>query len=196
MRQPDLGSKVAELRLAMNLTQEQLAEYCEVSTRTIQRIEGGEVDPRTHTLAMLGDTLEFDFGQDDTQNENLWLVLLHLSSMFLMLIGALLIWSWKKPQSRKIDEQGRQALNFQITMTLVLFLWVFILMLILTVGAVAGESGMTASVDEALLVGMVLLASVAPILIGGFCLYQGAVNAARALSDDPVRYALSIHFVK
>jgi len=196
MRQPDLGSKVTELRLAMNLTQEQLAEYCEVSTRTIQRIESGEVDPRTHTLAMLGDTLEFDFGQDDTQNENLWLALLHVSSMFLVLIVPLLIWSWKKPQSRKIDEQGRQALNFQITMTLVLFSWVFLLLLILTIGAVAGESGMTTAVNDSLVAGVVLFASFLPILIGGFCTYQGIANAARALSDNPVHYALSIHFIK
>jgi len=196
MRQPDLGLKVAELRLAMNLTQEQLAEYCEVSTRTVQRIESGEVDPRTHTLAMMGDTLEFDFGQDDTQNENLWLTLLHLSSMFLLVVVTLLIWSWKKPQSRKIDEQGRQALNFQITMSLAMFSWVFILMLILTIGAVAVESGMSASVNDSLVPGMVLFASVVLILIGGFCAYQGVVNAVRALSDNPVHYALSIRFVR
>ena len=196
MRQPDLGLKVAELRLAMNLTQEQLAEYCEVSTRTVQRIESGEVDPRTHTLAMLGNTLEFDFGQDDTQNENLWLVLLHISSVFLMLIVALLIWSWKKPQSRKIDEQGRQALNFQITMTLVLFSWVFLLLLVLTIGAVAGESGMTTAANDSLVAGVTLFASVSSVLIVGFCAFQGVVNAARALSDNPVRYALGINFVK
>ncbi len=45
MNQPDIGQKVAELRRQQNMTQEQLAEYCEVSTRTIQRIESGEVEP-------------------------------------------------------------------------------------------------------------------------------------------------------
>jgi len=35
MRQPDLGLKVSELRQKKNMTQEQLAEFCEVSTRTI-----------------------------------------------------------------------------------------------------------------------------------------------------------------
>lgn len=37
MNQPDLGLKVSELRQEKNLTQEQLASYCEVSARTIQR---------------------------------------------------------------------------------------------------------------------------------------------------------------
>lgn len=34
------------------------------------------------------------------------------------------------------------------------------------------------------------------ILIGFFCVYQGVVNAMRILADKPVRYALSIPFVK
>jgi hypothetical protein len=34
------------------------------------------------------------------------------------------------------------------------------------------------------------------ILIGLYCTYQGVVNAMRALSDKPIRYALSIPFVK
>ncbi len=42
MNQPDLGRKVAELRQERGLTQEELAEFCEVSTRTIQRIENRE----------------------------------------------------------------------------------------------------------------------------------------------------------
>jgi transcriptional regulator with XRE-family HTH domain len=36
MNQPDLGLKISELRQQKNITQEKLAEYCEVSTRTIQ----------------------------------------------------------------------------------------------------------------------------------------------------------------
>ena len=33
MNQPDLGLKIVELRQQKGLTQEKLAEYCEVSTR-------------------------------------------------------------------------------------------------------------------------------------------------------------------
>jgi uncharacterized Tic20 family protein len=69
----------------------------------------------------LSNILEFDFGQDNTENEGLWLALLHMSSMFVIVLIPLLLWSWKKNQSYEIDHQGRVVLNFQITMTLLLF---------------------------------------------------------------------------
>jgi transcriptional regulator with XRE-family HTH domain/ketosteroid isomerase-like protein len=53
MKQPDLGRKIAELRRAKGLTQEELVEKCNLSVRTLQRIESGEVSPRTHTLRVL-----------------------------------------------------------------------------------------------------------------------------------------------
>jgi transcriptional regulator with XRE-family HTH domain len=112
MNQPDLGVKVAELRQQKGLTQEQLAEQCEVSPRTIQRIESGEVDPRAYTLQCLSKALEFDFATEISSNENLWLALLHLSSIICIIIIPLLLWSWKKSQSYKINQQGRHVLNF------------------------------------------------------------------------------------
>ena len=117
MKQPELGLKVAELRQQKGLTQEKLAEMCDVSSRTIQRIESGEVDPRAFTIQCLNTALEYDFSVENTTHENLWLAILHLSSMLCIPIIALLLWSWKKDQSLKIDQHGRQALNFQITKT-------------------------------------------------------------------------------
>src|SRR5574342_1278447 len=86
MNQPQLGLKVAELRQQKGLTQEQMAEKCEVSARTIQRIASGEVDPRAYTLHCLGSVLEFDSGEENAANENLWLTILHLSSAVCLLI--------------------------------------------------------------------------------------------------------------
>ncbi|PWB76781.1 MAG: hypothetical protein C3F07_03220 [Anaerolineales bacterium] len=194
MNQPQLGLKVAELRQQKGLTQERLAELCEVSPRTIQRIESGEVDPRAYTLHCLGDALEFDFGMEAAPNENLWLAILHLSSIFCILIIPLLLWSWKKNQSYKIDQHGRLVLNFQITMTLLLFAASFFMLVglpaLILLNMEMGD-------------GFVILAStlgifsILPfIFIGIFCLYQGVVNAIRALSDKPIRYAMSIPFVK
>ena len=58
MTQPELGKKITELRKANGLTQEELVEKCNISVRTIQRIESGEVTPRSYTvrtiLAALG----------------------------------------------------------------------------------------------------------------------------------------------
>ncbi len=196
MNQPDLGLKVSELRQQKGLTQEQLAERCEVSPRTIQRIESGEVDPRAYTLHCLGAALEFDFGEENTSNENLWLTVLHLSSMFCILIIPLLLWSWKKNSSYKIDQQGRQVLNFQITMMLMLFAAAFLLLFFPAGLILAGEAAVNAVETSPIFILATICLPLPLILIGILCAYQGVVNAMRALLDKPVRYALSIPFVK
>ena len=196
MNQPQLGLKVSELRQQKGLTQEQLAEKCEVSARTIQRIESGEVDPRAYTLHCLGSVLEFDFGEEDAANENLWLTLLHLSSIVCLLIIPLLLWSWKKNQSYKIDQQGRLVLNFQITMMLLLLGAGFVL-LAFPVGLVALDEAHITNLQSG--PGFMLLVLCAPIpliITGLFCAYQGVINAMRALAEKPIRYPLSIPFVK
>lgn len=62
MKQPALGKRISELRKQKGLTQEELVEKCNVSVRTIQRIESGEVTPRSFTiktiLAALDEKLE------------------------------------------------------------------------------------------------------------------------------------------
>jgi uncharacterized Tic20 family protein/DNA-binding Xre family transcriptional regulator len=196
MNQPYLGLKVSELRQQKGLTQEQLAEKCEVSTRTIQRIENGEVDPRAYTLHCLGTTLEFDFEEQDTSKESIWLAILHLSSMFCIVIVPLLLWSWKKNQSYKIETQGRQVLNFQITMTLTLIAALFLLMLMPVALIFMGEAGVNTVEGSPIFMLLVMCTPMPLILVGIFCTYQGVVNAMRALTDRPIRYALSITFVK
>src|SRR5688572_18822377 len=193
MNQPDLGFKITELRQRRSLTQEKLAEYCGVSTRTIQRIESGEVVPRSFTHNSLSNILEFDFGKEKTNNENLWLALLHLSSVVCIVFIPLLLWSWKKDQSYKIDQQGRAVLNFQITITLVLFAFVLALMIapavFLSVQRLDGEAGILGDI-------FTLLPPLPILFIGIFASYQAVVNTVRALSDQPIRYPLSIPFVR
>jgi uncharacterized Tic20 family protein len=196
MNQPELGIKVSELRQQKGFTQEQLAEKCEVSTRTIQRIESGEVDPRAFTLSRLGEVLEFDFEEPNLANENIWLVVLNLSSVIVMFIIPLLIWSWKKNVSTKIAQQGRQVLNFQITMTLVLFAAGFLLMLVPAALVLMGEARVNAVEGTAIFQLLLVCMPLPLILIGIFCTYQGVINAVRALSDKPIHYPLSIEFVK
>jgi uncharacterized Tic20 family protein/DNA-binding Xre family transcriptional regulator len=197
MNQPELGLKVAELRSQKKLTQEQLAEKCEVSPRTIQRIEGGEVDPRAYTLHCLSEALDFDFGADEASSENVWLVVLHLSSIFCVLLFIpLLIWSWKKTHSYKIDTQGREVLNFQITMTLLLLTALLVLpfvpALFITLANAGVDPGLQIGVAEVL----IICASMILVPLGLFCFHQGVTNAIRALTDRPIRYLLSIPFVK
>ena len=60
MKQPELGHKIAELRKQKGLTQEELVDLCNISVRTIQRIETGEVTPRSYTIKTILNALECD----------------------------------------------------------------------------------------------------------------------------------------
>jgi hypothetical protein len=59
-----------------------------------------------------------------------------------------------------------------------------------------GEAGVNTVEGSPIFMLLVLCTPMPLILIGIFCTYQGVVNAMRALSDRPIRYALSIPFVK
>ncbi len=61
MKQPYLGKKVLELRKAKGLTQSELVEKCNITIRTLQRIESGEVTPRAYTIKAIFEVLDFDF---------------------------------------------------------------------------------------------------------------------------------------
>lgn len=62
MKQPELGKKISELRKAKGLTQEELVDKCNISVRTLQRIEIGEVTPRVYTVKTILAALDFDLG--------------------------------------------------------------------------------------------------------------------------------------
>jgi transcriptional regulator with XRE-family HTH domain len=70
MKQPALGRKISELRTAKGLTQEELVEKCNISVRTIQRIEAGEVTPRSYTIRTILAALDSDLSlvSDDENN--------------------------------------------------------------------------------------------------------------------------------
>ncbi|WP_310993521.1 helix-turn-helix domain-containing protein [Aequorivita marina] len=57
MKQPELGKKISELRKQKGFTQEELVAQCNINVRTIQRIEAGEVTPRSFTLKTILDAL-------------------------------------------------------------------------------------------------------------------------------------------
>ena len=61
MKQPLLGKKITELRKQKGLTQEELVERCNVTVRTIQRIESGETTPRIYTIRTILNALGLDY---------------------------------------------------------------------------------------------------------------------------------------
>jgi transcriptional regulator with XRE-family HTH domain len=70
MNQPGLGKKIAELRKAKGLTQEELVSKCKLTVRTLQRIESGVVTPRSYTIKMLFAALDYNvynFSESDSK---------------------------------------------------------------------------------------------------------------------------------
>lgn len=61
MQQPELGLKITELRKQKGFTQEELVEQCNINVRTLQRIENGEVSPRSYTVKMILSALDYDY---------------------------------------------------------------------------------------------------------------------------------------
>ncbi len=61
MKQPELGRKILELRQARGLTQSELAETCNLSLRTVQRIESAETTPRNYTSRTILSRLGYEW---------------------------------------------------------------------------------------------------------------------------------------
>ena len=66
MEKSNLGKRISELRKAKGLTQQELAEQCKINTRTLQRIENGNVTPRLYTIRSIFAVLDCDFFEKDT----------------------------------------------------------------------------------------------------------------------------------
>lgn len=73
MKQPELGSRIQEIRNQKGIIQKELADSCNIDIRTIQRIEAGEVTPRNSTLKIIASALSSElsvFNGDHPGNEN------------------------------------------------------------------------------------------------------------------------------
>lgn len=70
MNQPELGKRIAELRKAKGFTQEELVEKCNLNVRTLQRIESGEVTPRTYTVKMIFTALDYHANDSFEMNKS------------------------------------------------------------------------------------------------------------------------------
>ncbi len=70
MKQPELGKRISELRKEKGWTQEELVEKCNISVRTLQRIEIGEVTPRSYTIKTILAALDYDLGTVTTEEES------------------------------------------------------------------------------------------------------------------------------
>lgn len=125
-----IGLVIKELRIKKGLTQEELAERTELSTRTIQRIENGEVDPRAYSLQMIAKALDVDFSlfvednphTEKTKNDNLIAGLIHLSGLFLIFIPTILLWAFYRKKVPSVYDHFKEVISLQLTIWLILIL--------------------------------------------------------------------------
>lgn len=71
LQQPDLGVKIAKQRKKKGLTQGELVEKCNISVRTLQRIESGVVTPRNYTVKCIFEVLELDMNSKHNSSKNM-----------------------------------------------------------------------------------------------------------------------------
>jgi transcriptional regulator with XRE-family HTH domain len=135
----ETGKLIKELRIKKGFTQEDLADKTEVSARTIQRIENGEVDPRAYTLQMIAKALDVDFSiftEDTTDEEKIfdinnkrnWLALIHLSGILPLFFPTIMIWNRKKADIKEMTEHYHAVIAFQsmVIFICVISLWGYI----------------------------------------------------------------------
>jgi len=170
MKQPELGNKVAELRKQKGLTQEELALRCGLNISTVQKVEDGSITPNSATIKLLAEELEFEYTAEDSDDSKFWLITLHLSNFFCIVVIPLVIWAWKKDEYPEIDRQGKDVINFQISMVIYLF---------------------AASILVFVLIGIALL-----LILGWYITIITIVNTFKVVSGKSYKYPLTIEFIK
>ncbi len=113
---------------------------------------------------------------DVSKEEANWGMFCHLSGLaglffpFGNIIGPAVIYAMKKDEFEFVDDQGKEALNFQITMSLALLI-----------------SGLLVLV----LIGIVLLA-----VVGLYAIVMTIIGAIKASEGERYRYPFTIRFIK
>jgi len=109
------------------------------------------------------------------RDERMWGMFCHLSAMagyiipFGSIVGPLIIWSLKKDEFPFVDEQGKEALNFQISMFIYLVISAILIIVV---------------------IGIMLL-----IALGIFQLIMIIIASVKANNGESFRYPLSIKFL-
>lgn len=117
------------------------------------------------------------------RDENTWAMLCHLSALAGLVIplgnivGPLLVWLIKKDEMPRVDDQGKEALNFQISLIIYLFVGSAISVMLILVA-----------------IGIVLLFLVL-VSVPIFGIVMTVVAALRANQGEAYRYPLCLRFI-
>lgn len=176
---------LAKKRLERGLTQQELADLSGLTSRTIQRIEKGEVVPYGDTIRKLAnglglspDELKSTAGEMNDSPQTHILALYHFSPLvgiifpFANVLIPLFLWIAYRDKHTLYDKHGRISLNFQITITLLALISIILLVFYFPVG-------------------FPLLIS-----IGLYSVTCCIINGIRAMKNQLPRYYYSLHFLK
>ncbi len=150
-------------------------------------------------------------GNNEDRQAQTWAMWCHLASLvwiplaviglpipFANLVGPLIVWLLKKEQHPLINEQGKESLNFQISMSiygfaLTVVLVIFAFIYILVAGVAASNDGGALLVVGGI-VGIWLIGLLA--LIGIFQLIVVIIAAAKVNSGYAYRYPFTIRLLR
>ena len=141
MENKSIAKNLVYQRKSKGYTQEELSEKTQVTVRTIQRIEKGEVSPHLQTIKLLATALDLEVEDllplENPKEEAIqkkWLLLLHGTPFlgFIIPLANILIplflWIHKREDNTIYDRHGVKIINFQISISL-LYLFSFVALL-------------------------------------------------------------------
>lgn len=126
-------------------------------------------------------------------DERSWAMLCHIAVFLAIVIpfghvvGPLVIWLIKKDQYPLVDDQGKESLNFQLTMT--------IFSIILLIVFIVGLLSFVAGDFEARIPYTMLYSGLAFVGLGITNFVFIVIAAVRSYRGEAYRYPISIHFV-
>lgn len=130
------------------------------NTENTENVAGGEVEG--------GGQVEKP--EEVSKDARMWAMLCHLLGLFTCFIGPLIVWLIKKEEDPFVNNQGKEALNFQITVAIASV--VSALLAVICIGIILG-----------------MAVAIADLV---FCI----VAAVKANSGEAYRYPVSIRFIK
>lgn len=180
-------SKLASCRRKKGLSQEQLSALSGVSARTIQRIEKGTVEAHLATLKLLADAMgvetELLLGEEPVaattgEKADKWTPMFHglaLLGLFFPILNIVLpgfLWLMKRDENPIYNQQGKQVINFQLTMSFAFVPAIALLIFFFPVGFPL------------------------TMLLYFYTLVMCIVNLFRSINRQAVRYPLSFAFLR
>lgn len=132
------GKYIREQRLKLGMTQEDLGIKTGISTRSIQRIENGEVIPRSDSLQKIAKALSISLEElneeiSDSGADQMWITAVHLSGLLFIVIPSILIWNLKKRSIPGIETHARDSINFQLNLLLIIVPCGILAILVITI---------------------------------------------------------------